>query len=806
MCESLEAQVNTHQLERAELDAALADAQAGLTESNVGRSAAEEATAKATEQLAAAAATVAALEGKFKESSAKLGREMKDKIFMHTRHKEEVAKLRRASKAGEYEKRYASLVLENRTLRRFRDAIQGLWKAEKPASSQAVGDEKESKGGDDSEAPKADESTEGGAAGASDTAVGGAAVPGLFSSVSLFRGKVEELSAILADSATMGRLLLPSTNPAAAVDTEVVDVAAAGTVVGAVAADEVVNAAADGATAEGATDMAIPSQEGEGKTEGEEASTTISAADAEDLQFKLDTARSEHAADLGHWAVRIEKLRAALEVAAADKAECLEFVEEERKALTEQVVRLEQELQEAKAGADAAALKAAEATANATANASAAADKEAEAEKEEVDDKEGAIMKQAAMEEATAAAAAALADQLTKVEELTLALGEKEAELDAVRDDAQEAEEKACTSVAECERLQSENEEALKCADAATELVDALGKETQAAKEEAANTQRRCQEAVDALETARLEMNGIRLQAAEVEHGSMGGAVERDGECEKWRKEAAIAQEECDRLKKACGAKEQESAAASEEHAQESEMLKEQASTRLEQVSAMLVQCTQLEKEVAEKTQEAAETALRSAEQEARVKEAEALTTEVESAVAAAVEEKDRLAGELEEKEKEAARASDDRDQFETEAGVLRATVAKTEEELRESRGEAEEHFKRAAATKQAAEELRRDCDETAGRLAAATQQIEALQLAAAAASSASTGAETVGSVGGGETAAEMAKMRTEVRRLEQLNEEANAGKERAWGESLARVKEHQRLCKQRLAMEGKKH
>lgn len=51
-----------------------------------------------------------------------------------------------------------------------------------------------------------------------------------------------------------------------------------------------------------------------------------------------------------------------------------------------------------------------------------------------------------------------------------------------------------------------------------------------------------------------------------------------------------------------------------------------------------------------------------------------------------------------------------------------------------------------------------------------------------------------------------MAKMRTEVRRLEQLNEEANAGKERAWGESLARVKEHQRLCKQRLAMEGKKH
>ena len=179
MCESLEAQVNTHQLERAELDAALADAQAGLTESNVGRSAAEEATAKATEQLAAAAATVAALEGKFKESSAKLGREMKDKIFMHTRHKEEVAKLRRASKAGEYEKRYASLVLENRTLRRFRDAIQGLWKAEKPASSQAVGDEKESKGGDDSEAPKADESTEGGAAGASDTAVEGGGGPGL---------------------------------------------------------------------------------------------------------------------------------------------------------------------------------------------------------------------------------------------------------------------------------------------------------------------------------------------------------------------------------------------------------------------------------------------------------------------------------------------------------------------------------------------------------------------------------------------------------------------------------------------------
>ena len=114
----------------------------------------------------------------------------------------------------------------------------------------------------------------------------------------------------------------------------------------------------------------------------------------------------------------------------------------------------------------------------------------------------------------------------------------------------------------------------------------------------------------------------------------MGGAVARDGECEKWRKEAAIAQEECDRLKKACGAKEQESAAASEEHAQESEMLKEQASTRLEQVSAMLVQCTQLENEVAEKMQEAAEAALRSAEQEARVKEAEALNTEVESAVA----------------------------------------------------------------------------------------------------------------------------------------------------------------------------
>ena len=802
MCESLEAQVNTHRLERAELDAALADAQAGLTESNVGRSAAEEATTKATEQLAVAAATVAALEGKFKESSAKLGREMKDKIFMHTRHKEEVAKLRRASKAGEYEKRYASLVLENRTLRRFRDAIQGLWKAEKPASSQAVGDEKESKGGDDSEAPKADESTEG----AADTAMGGAAAPGLFSSVSLFRGKVEELSAILADSATMGRLLLPSTNPAAAVDTEVVDVAATGTVVGAVAANDVVKAAADGATADGATDMAVPSQEGEGETEEEEASTAISAADAEDLQFKLDTARSEHVADLGHWAVRIEKLRTALEVAAADKAECLEFVEEERKALTEQVVRLEQELQEAKAGADAAALKAAEANANATANASAAASKEAEAEKEEAGEKEGATIKQAAMEEATAAAAAALADQLTKVEELTLSLGEKEAELDAVRDDAREAEEKACTSVAECERLQSENKEALKCANAATELVDALGKETQAAKEEAANTQRRCQEAVDALETARLEMNGIRLQAAEVEHGSMRGAVERDGECEKWRKEAAIAQEECDRLKKACGAKEQESAAASEEHAQESEMLKEQASTRLEQVSAMLVQCTQLENEVAEKMQEAAEAALRSAEQEARVKEAEALNTEVESAVAAAVEERDRLAGELEEKEKEAARAGDDRDQFETEVGVLRATVAKTEEELRESRGEAEEHFKRAAVTKQAAEELRRDCDETAGRLAAATQQIEALQLAAAAAPSASTGTETIGSVGGEEAAAEMAKMRTEVRRLEQLNAEANAGKERAWSESLARVKEHQRLCKQRLAVGGKKH